>query len=193
MDLKKRIAELEKTIVQLREQLVTDELTRLYNRRGLIDLLKPVMKEVKFQLQNPERRRNVIIRSFSLLFIDIDHFKKINDGYGHEAGDAALKKVTKILKENVRGLDLVGRWGGEEILIGLIGADITDGTKIAEVLRQKIIESPLVYKDKAIDVTASFGVAELKTDEVLDDLVRRADEALYKAKKTGRNRVVAAK
>ena len=121
-----KIAELERQISQLREQLTTDELTKILNRKGLTDILKPWIREVAYQLANPNRRKTLTVRAFSLIFVDLDHFKKVNDVYGHQAGDVALKTVARILKDNVREVDIVGRYGGEEMVIGLIGANIND-------------------------------------------------------------------
>jgi len=192
MSLEKRISELEATISRLRQELMTDELTKILNRRGLVQSIMPVTKEVLFQLENPERRRNVIIRNFCLILIDIDHFKRVNDTHGHLAGDQVLRKVARILRESVRGLDIVGRWGGEELMVGLVGADSRDAKNIAESLRQKISQTGIIVGDKAINVTASFGVAELKNGMTLEELTKLADEALYQAKESGRNKVVVA-
>ncbi len=188
-----RILELERQISSLREQLITDELTRILNRKGLMTMLKPLVGEVTFQLNNPERRKNVIIRALSLVFIDIDHFKAVNDTYGHQAGDLVLKTVTKILRDSVREIDVVGRYGGEELIVGLVGAGPKDALEITEQLRQKIAETPIKFRDQIIIVTASFGIASLLPDLNLEELIKRADEALYLAKNSGRNKVVVAK
>lgn len=187
-----RIVELEQEITKLRSQLTTDELTKILNRKGLIEILKPWAREVAYQLANPDRRKALIVRALSLVFVDIDRFKGINDRYGHQAGDLALKTVAKILKENVREIDIVGRYGGEEIVLGLIGANLGDSKKISEHLRKKIADTPIKFRDQIINVTASFGVAALSADLNLDELIKRADEALYRAKETGRNKVVTA-
>lgn len=187
-----RIVELEQEITKLKSQLTTDELTKILNRKGLIELLRPWAREVAYQLANPDRRKALIVRALSLVFVDIDHFKKINDTFGHQAGDLALKTIAKILKENVREIDIVGRYGGEEIVLGLIGANLSDGKKIAELLRVKIINTPIKFRDQIIKVTASFGVSALSADLNLDELIKKADEALYRAKETGRNKVVTA-
>ena len=188
----KRILELEQQIGQLQELLVIDELTKILNRKGLIAVLKPWSNEVCYQLANPNRRKTLVIRALSLVFIDVDHFKKVNDTYGHQAGDLVLKTVAKILKDNIREIDIVGRYGGEEIILGLIGANTEDAKKIAEQLRQKIADFPIKFRDQIIHVTASFGVATLSADLDLKDLIRRSDEALYRAKSSGRNKVVSA-
>lgn len=187
-----RIVELEQEITKLRSQLTTDELTQILNRKGLIEILKPWAREVAYQLANPDRRKALIVRALSLVFVDVDHFKNVNDTYGHQAGDLALKTIAKILRENVREIDIVGRYGGEEMVIGLIGANLQDARKIAEHLRAKIADTPIKFRDQIIIITASFGVAALAADLNLDDLIRNADEALYRAKNSGRNKVVTA-
>ncbi|MEK7535062.1 MAG: GGDEF domain-containing protein [Patescibacteria group bacterium] len=187
-----RIVELEQEITKLRSQLTTDELTQILNRKGLIEILKPWAREVAYQLANPDRRKALIVRALSLVFVDVDHFKSVNDTYGHQAGDLALKTIAKILRENVREIDIVGRYGGEEMVIGLIGANLQDARKIAEHLRAKIADTPIKFRDQIIKITASFGVAALAADLNLDDLIRNADEALYRAKNSGRNKVVTA-
>ncbi len=187
-----RIVELEQEITKLRSQLTTDELTQILNRKGLIEILKPWAREVAYQLANPDRRKALIVRALSLVFVDVDHFKNVNDTYGHQAGDLALKTIAKILRENVREIDIVGRYGGEEMVIGLIGANLQDARKIAEHLRVKIADTPVKFRDQIIIITASFGVAALAADLNLDDLIRNADEALYRAKNSGRNKVVTA-
>src|SRR3990167_8868890 len=187
-----RIITLEQEIARLREQLTTDELTKILNRKGLMELLKPWAREVGFQLSHPDRRKALVVRALSLVFVDVDHLKKVNDTFGHQAGDLALKTVAKILKENVREIDIVGRYGGEEIVLGLIGANLGDSKKISEHLRKKIADTPIKFRDQIINVTASFGVAALSADLNLDELIKRADEALYRAKETGRNKVVTA-
>lgn len=186
-----KIKQLEKKVAELRELLVTDELTSILNRRGLMDSLKILVNETLFQLNNPERRRSVIIRGFSLLFIDVDHFKKINDTHGHAAGDLVLKTICKLIRDQLRGIDIVGRYGGEEIVVGLVGAEARHAKVIAEDLRQKIAAKAFTFQGKTIPVKASFGVATLAADMTLDDLLKTADAALYEAKNTGRNKVVA--
>ncbi|HUD20576.1 MAG TPA: GGDEF domain-containing protein [Candidatus Saccharimonadales bacterium] len=187
------VEKLQLEIVKLKELLVTDELTKVLNRRGLEQALKPVVGEVSFQLKHPEKRKSLIIRAFSLVFVDIDHFKKVNDTYGHQAGDEALRVVARILKENIRGIDVVGRYGGEEIVIGLLGASKIDAERIAEDLRKKIATEIIEIEEKKFQLTASFGVATLGVDMTTEELIHLADQALYKAKETGRNKVVVAK
>ncbi|MEK7548507.1 MAG: GGDEF domain-containing protein [Patescibacteria group bacterium] len=187
------LAKLRQRVSVLEDLLVTDELTRLLNRRGLMDGLRIIHREVSWQLANPQKRKLISIRALSLLFIDLDHFKKVNDDFGHPAGDLVLKEVAKLIRLSLRGIDVVGRWGGEEIVVGLVGADLTNAQQIAENLRQKIGQLELRSDNSIITVTASFGVASLGEDQSLDDLIQAADAALYRAKKSGRNKVVVSK
>ncbi|MEX2012331.1 MAG: GGDEF domain-containing protein [Patescibacteria group bacterium] len=187
-----KIRELQQKIRQLQEELITDELTRILNRRGLMERVDPFVNEVRYQLENPDQRRGLIIRNFSLIFVDVDKFKTINDTHGHAAGDSVLIEVAQRLRDNVRGSDIVGRYGGEEIVIGLLGASAEDARMIAENLRKKIEEKPFKHGQLEIPVTASFGVTTLKIKQSTNDLIDTADKALYMAKEGGRNRVVTA-
>lgn len=180
--LKQRVAELE---VELR----TDELTNILSRRALMYALGAYAQEVSFQLSDPDRRKSLIVRSFCIIFIDIDYFKRINDTHGHAAGDTVLREVARVIKANVRGVDIVGRYGGEEIVVGLVGADLERSTHIAEELRTKIEALKLKVDGEEIAVTASFGVAAMRAGMSLDQLLREADEAMYRAKVEGRNKV----
>ena len=180
--LKRRVAELE-------AELRTDALTNILSRRALMNALEVYAREVSFQLSDPDRRKSFIIRSFCVIFIDIDHFKNINDTYGHPAGDVVLQEVAQAIKRNLRGADIVGRYGGEEILVGLVGADLERSTQIAEDLRTKVEDQKIMVGDKELSVTASFGVAAMRAGMTLQQLLAEADEALYRAKSEGRNRV----
>ncbi len=188
-----RIAKLEAQVQSLEAQLVTDELTGILNRRGLMQRLETLAGEVRWQSQHPEKRRKVMVRCLSVLFIDIDHFKNVNNTYGHAAGDVVLKAVAGSIQEHVRALDIVGRYGGEEIVVGLVGADIKDATRVAELIRSYISDMEIkLTKGEAVQVTASIGVAEVTDENSLSVSLKQADDALYEAKATGRNRVVVA-
>lgn len=189
---KTRIAALQQQVLELQQRLVTDELTQILNRRGLMDYLEAIAHEVRFQHKHPDKRRSVVIKALSVIFIDIDHFKRINDTYGHDAGDAVLRQVADLIQDQVRQLDIVGRYGGEEIVVGLIGANEKDATRIAEQLRASIEKATLTVPSDEIKITASLGVAELKDEKSIAAVLKRADEALYVAKNDGRNRVVVA-
>lgn len=192
MDHLKKIQELQKKIQKLQVELITDELTKILNRRGLMQRIEPFVNEVRYQLEHSEQRKGFILRDFSLVFIDIDHFKSINDTYGHLAGDTVLKGIAQNLRKSVRASDIVGRYGGEEIVIGLLGANGKDAKRISESLRKKIEEQSFQHHDNQINVTASFGIASLNKKMDTNQLIDAADKALYKAKEGGRNRVESA-
>jgi diguanylate cyclase (GGDEF)-like protein len=156
----------------------TDSVTGLGNRSGFdrLGLDQP-------QVYGPEAQPT------SLLLIDLDHFKRINDVYGHRAGDAALVRTAGLVRGLVRRTDEVYRWGGEEFLILARGTALPAATALAERIREAI-EAPA--GDQQGSFTASIGVAERRAGESRDDWFKRADEALYRAKDEGRNRVVAA-
>lgn len=158
-----------------------DSLTGLYNR-GHLELLS---KEL--------RARRAGETPISLLMFDIDRFKRVNDTYGHVAGDRVLMAVTKTLRDNARATDVACRYGGDEFLVLLTGMDAADAFKAAERLREVIAESPVSFGEHEIPVTISVGVATspLQTRVELSDLIVQADRALYAAKQSGRNRVVA--
>jgi len=188
----KRIKELEEEVERLKEMAYKDELTALYNRHGFKEESAKFISEVKGYLENPSRRKNFLVKSFSLAIFDIDNFKKINDTYGHPAGDAILKLVSKIIKEKVREIDMVARWGGEEIIIGLIGSNEDQAYKIADDIRKKIEEAMVNWEGKTIKFTVSGGVASFVEAKDFDSLFKKSDEALYKAKQTGKNKVIKA-
>ena len=127
--------------------------------------------------------------AFSLLMIDIDSFKDLNDSFGHDAGDEAIRRLSKVLREGTRGIDLAARIGGEEFAVLLVETSKQGGSEVAERLRAaiKVLEIP-----NARHITASFGVAECPTDaQTAADVWKAADVALYEAKRNGRDRVVA--
>ena len=129
-------------------------------------------------------------RPVSIILMDIDYFKKINDTYGHQAGDEVLKTVSAILTDNLRQIDVIGRWGGEEFLIICPETDLECACGIAEKLR-KTVESHDFGLD--IAVTCSFGAAAIASNENDSDFIQKADDALYMAKENGRNRVESAR
>lgn len=160
---------------QIRRLSETDRLTQLNNRSKLDEVLKQEMERV-------DRGQSVC----SVILMDLDNFKIINDTRGHLMGDEVLKGIARIIRENVRQIDTVGRWGGEEFMVIMPLTDINGGKHLAEKLRKKIEEH--VFPDIG-SVTASFGVAENRGDLSEIEWVAIADQALYKAKKGGRNRV----
>jgi diguanylate cyclase (GGDEF)-like protein len=156
-----------------------DTLTGLRSRMGLADDL--AREHNRFQRTG---------RPYCLVLMDIDHFKKINDTYGHDAGDKVLASVADHVSRDLRSFDDAYRWGGEEFLLCLKEADAAIGNAVLERLRHRIAEKPIVLADgTAISVTASFGFGVSTLSVTPDELVRAADEALYRAKHGGRNRV----
>ena len=130
--------------------------------------------------------------ALSALLIDIDHFKRVNDTYGHPAGDQVLETVAKTLQDIIRGDDYLFRWGGEEFLALLSDCNAAQAMILAERLRSTIQDLTISQGETALQVTISLGTAELKPDESAEALIARADRALYQAKSNGRNRVEAA-
>lgn len=132
-------------------------------------------------------------RPLSLMMIDIDHFKSINDNYGHAAGDHVLQIFVEAIQEVIRSTDFLGRVGGEEFALLLPDTSLNSASYLAERVRERITKYPYLAGDMLIEVTASLGVAEYQTsDKDIKSLLKRADEALYKAKESGRNRVTLA-
>ncbi|MFO7930368.1 MAG: sensor domain-containing diguanylate cyclase [Thermodesulfobacteriota bacterium] len=165
---------------QLQVMTRTDDLTGLFNRRYF-------MERMKEEIDRAERYNF----SFSLIIFDIDHFKNINDRYGHPAGDKVLSSLSRICRENLRKTDIPARIGGEEFGIILPGCGIEQAGISAERLRKNIAAGLFEFEGKEINCTISLGVAEYDGyGQCLEDLMRRADQALYQAKNTGRNRVV---
>ena len=177
-ELKQTQLQLEKRIEDLYSMATTDALTGLDNRRNLLE---------KVQLEIDRVRRYGLDVGF--LMVDIDHFKHINDTFGHDAGDRVLQRVGALLRESMRAPDHVGRLGGEEF--GILVTNITPqvATKIAELLRTKVAALVVPYGDAEISFTVSIGVADLRVDaeNPLLDMIKRADTALYRAKNSGRN------
>ncbi len=168
--------------VELHEISITDSLTGLYNRKHLMETLD---KEVSRSQRHS--------RSFSLLVIDIDHFKKYNDTYGHLAGDEVLSKLASVFKESIRSSDYAARYGGEEFIIMLPEIGPEQGVEAAERIRHKVAEEIFSGDGESIKVTISVGVACYpKNGEDAESVIRNADAALYEAKELGRNRVILA-
>jgi two-component system cell cycle response regulator len=157
-----------------------DPLTRLFNKRYLLDRLD---SELKFA-----QRHSTAV---SLVMLDIDHFKKVNDEHGHLAGDAVLCSLSQVLLKAVRNEDVVARFGGEEFAIVLRAIPLDAAYQLAERLRTKIELSPAEHQGKKIVATASIGVAGYPTQKIdtVESLIDAADQALYRAKHEGRNRV----
>ncbi len=157
----------------------TDSLTGLLNRRAFDSILKDERNQFK-QTQN----------GYSLLMLDIDHFKAINDTYGHTIGDEAIQSFAKVCSSELRAKDKMARVGGEEFCVLLPSTDIEKAYSIAENLRKKVSNTSLKSKNKKISLTVSIGVSEAEyADSCHTDILKRVDKNLYQAKKTGRNKV----
>ncbi|MCX7897051.1 MAG: sensor domain-containing diguanylate cyclase [Rhodocyclaceae bacterium] len=166
---------------RLDEMATTDELTGLLNRHAFGIISQKLLAECQ--------RHSTPL---SILMLDIDHFKRINDEQGHLAGDAVLAEVAQRLQKSLRASDVAVRWGGEEFLIVLKGCGLEKAKAIAEKLRHALSSAPIVAAGKSLSVTASIGVTEYQGKETLESFVDRADGALYAAKRAGRNRVATA-
>jgi len=158
----------------------TDELTQLANRRHMREILQ---QEVERTRKNNGK--------FCLIILDLDNFKLINDEYGHDCGDATLRSTRGIFHSVLRGQDTCGRWGGEEFIILMPRTDITGAKLVAERLRNAFQKKQINFRGKNFSITASLGVSEFKNNSDLDECLRKADQNLYLAKASGRNRVMA--
>ena len=174
----KKIEGLEKELEDAKQNSREDFLTKLFNRRALDDYME--IKENEFTRYG---------RNFSVVMFDIDHFKKVNDTFGHEAGDAVLSAFAAILKKDCRTVDIVGRYGGEEFLAILSETDIEGGVIFAEKVRAHVEEAKFMYQNQRINVTLSAGVSMRSKFPSQKATVNSADEKLYLAKQNGRNRV----
>ena len=174
-DAKKKMAEVNS---RLESMAVTDHLTGLFNRI-----------KIEESMETEYLRRMRYRTNFSIVLLDIDKFKNVNDVHGHDVGDSTLVTLSKILSDHVRKIDIVGRWGGEEFIIVCPGTDINGAAILAENLRREIEKSEF---DTVGTLTCSFGVSEMRDDEMLKELIKRSDVGLYLAKAQGRNRVVRA-
>lgn len=168
--------ELIKSNEKLKYSATYDELTNVFNRSTILDFLENEMLRIK-------RSKN----KFSLMMFDIDHFKEINDKYGHQAGDQILKDVIIVIKDTVREIDLIGRYGGDEFLVILQEANIEKAKEISERVHKKVNNKIFKFGKKEIKVTISIGLTEYISKENVDKFVERADNALYDAKNAGRN------
>lgn len=181
-DLKKRNAQLESMLHHMEALAVTDPLSGLFNRRRFADVLRREFALTK-------RYKNEL----SCILLDLDLFKRINDRYGHEAGDTVLQEVSRAIVEGLREVDVPARYGGEEFVILLPHTNRANASIVAERLRKRIADIKFQFETDSVQVTASFGVASVSDTLGPDDadrLVKRADQALYHAKAQGRDCVV---
>ena len=178
----KEISQLREDLETMREEAMTDGLTGIANRKMFdAELRRAAMDAMEKG------------KPMCLLMLDIDHFKKFNDTYGHQVGDQVLKLLAKTMTTSVKGQDMAARFGGEEFCVVLPGTHLEGAVKVAEDIRKRIGEKKLVNRttgDNLGQVTVSIGAGEFRFGEPLAQLISRTDEALYTAKRIGRNRVV---
>jgi len=174
-----RLQEIEHLQAILREQAIRDPLTKLYNRRYLNERLE---SEIHYAVRYE--------KSLSVILVDIDHFKAINDTYGHDAGDIFLMKLAKLLQKGVRKSDIIYRYGGEEFLLVLLDCNDVSAAQYADNLRQTVANTRMEYAGQAISATISLGVASYPVHgSCYSEIIRKADQAMYTSKRAGRNRV----
>ena len=178
--LRQKVHFLEGKLKQLSKEVKTDFLTDIANKKAVMDELK--------------KQESIYTRygtNYSIVFFDIDHFKNINDTYGHDAGDVILKSLGLLFKRYARDIDMIGRFGGEEFVAILPNTDKEGAYKFAEKLRQIIQKTKFMYKNTRINVTVSGGVASRNETNSGEETLKLADERLYLAKRSGRNKICA--
>lgn len=188
LDLKKRIEALQKENDLLKRLAERDFLTGVYNRHGFIKQAEKFLESIRRGGVEIEEGRRFVFSDFSLIFVDLDGLKKLNDKYGHRAGDGFIKSAARFFLKNSRDLDIVGRWGGDEFVIGLVNADWNNSLKIAEKLKKKFSAIKISGAPAAFRPSASFGVVSVKRKggKICSDLrrlIEKADAAMYRAKK----------
>ena len=171
-------SELKQSMNSLNKLALTDELTQLANRRSFVE-------SVESELSRCGRHSGFV----TMMIVDLDLFKNVNDTHGHQAGDAVLVEVAKILKRAIRQYDIVGRIGGEEFAIFLGSSELNIAQEISERVRKMLEETVVSYAGKQISVTASIGMTSRTCDALFEALYTEADQALYLAKEKGRNQV----
>ncbi|HBY08006.1 MAG TPA: hypothetical protein DEH22_09570, partial [Chloroflexi bacterium] len=178
--LQQEIEERKRIEAQLQELAITDPLTRLYNRRHFFELAKQ-------EFARTRRYQSEL----AVIMLDLDHFKQVNDRYGHLIGDLVLQTFAGHVQACIRETDILARYGGEEFIILLPQTSFGNSQNLAERLRQIIATQPIVTNDYSISITLSIGISNLLEDDTdIDMLISRADQALYTAKNSGRNQVV---
>lgn len=177
----RRIEQLKGELELVNKLVREDQLTGALNRRGLDDAL-----------EREAARADRGGTSLCIALIDIDNFKKINDAFGHQVGDIVLVHLVAIIRETIRTNDLIGRYGGEEFLLLLPDSRIDEATAVMARLRRELAGKPISWGKQQLLVTFSAGVATHASEETIEGLIHRADQALYEAKRVGKDRVIVA-
>jgi diguanylate cyclase (GGDEF)-like protein/PAS domain S-box-containing protein len=172
----REVTERRRLTEELRNLAITDPLTGVYNRRHFLQ-----------ELQREMSRSNRYTCPFSLIMLDVDHFKEVNDRFGHEAGDHVLKELAELIRKRIRSTDLLARWGGEEFLILLANTNAQSAVKLVEDLLKLLLARTFPGIGR---ITASFGVAGHRVGEGVNEFITRVDNLMYQAKKGGRSRLV---
>lgn len=167
---------LEEANAQLKEYATLDPLTKLYNRRE-------VMERIQYEANRFERTE----KAFSVIIADIDFFKQVNDTYGHQFGDFVLQKLSDLFLQTLRKQDSAARWGGEEFLMLLPDTEADGAFVLAETLRKKIMKMLFEKDENHVNITMTFGVSTFTDKESIEEVINKADQALYEGKASGRN------
>lgn len=178
-DLEAEVARLERELAETSQRMLTDHLTQALNRRGLDDAWIAARRQAQRSGQ-----------PLSLALLDIDDFKRLNDAFGHLVGDGALQHLARLLQSRLRPHDSVARWGGEEFVLLLPGSDATHAVQVMQRLQRELTREIYLHENRQVFLTFSAGVAELRGDEPFEAVVSRADEAMYHAKRAGKNCVL---
>ncbi len=177
-ELQQSIEERQEALQKLAVIALTDDLTQLMNRRAMN---RQLAREL-------ERKKRYDFHA-SVLLIDVDHFKQVNDTHGHDCGDYVLKKFSELLTDELREVDYISRWGGEEFLIILSETELTKAEQVADRLLSKISHSPIHYHSESLKVSFSGGLIEIDAKLNIEENLKKVDELLYKAKQNGRNQI----
>jgi diguanylate cyclase (GGDEF)-like protein len=179
----KKVKKINAKLLEINQELDkysrTDVLTGLSNRRDFTE-------KINYELSRVHRSK----KTFSILMCDIDYFKKVNDTYGHDCGDYVLIYIADLLRTTLREQDIIARWGGEEFIILLPDTSLKGAKEIAEKLRRRVAREQYVYNNKKFKLTVSIGISGYEEGHSIDDCIKIADESLYVAKETGRNKVL---
>jgi len=177
--MKKEVDQVHEKRKALEQEVLVDQLTGVANRRALRDRLRDeIQRYVRYKHQ------------FSLLLFDVDHFKSINDQFGHWAGDKCLKEIIKRIKPVLRESDFLARWGGDEFVIVCPGTELESAAAVAERIRKALQNTRFLYQKQEIGLTVSIGVTQAQPgDQTQEVMFNRVDNAMYQAKKKGRNMV----